>query len=175
MKKNYISFLNRYFRNFFLICLINFLFCGLVLEMLENCKNEGNFCGDKNVLLWKFFFEYFFLIVPESLISDYFQMFVLTVAIYGVSIYGVNRALLHMVPSKLVARFETEVEMMPSVEPTLAHLQNYTEIEKKWISEVIVLVKVVLVLSTTNSTSECSFNMLRLIKSYLWSRSIKII
>ena len=54
-------------------------------------------------------------------------MFVLTVAIYGVSIYGVNRALLHMVPSKLMARFETEVEMMPSVEPTLAHLQNYPE------------------------------------------------
>lgn len=138
--------------------------------MLENCKNEGNFCDDKKFFAVKIFFRIFFLIVPESLISHYFQMSVLTVAIYGVSNYGVIRALLRIVPSKMVARFETRVEMIPSVEPTLAHLQNYTEIEKKWISEVIVLVKLVLVLSTTNATSECSFNMLRLIKSCLWSR-----
>ena len=37
----------------------NFLFYGLVLEMLENSKNVGNLCGDEKVFVIKHFFDFF--------------------------------------------------------------------------------------------------------------------
>ena len=45
---------------------LNFLFYGLVLDILESSKNVENFCWDENVFVKKYFFDFFFLIVLES-------------------------------------------------------------------------------------------------------------
>ena len=51
---------------------LNFLFCLLVLEILESSKNVASFYGDEKVFVVNFFFFlYFILIVPESPISHY--------------------------------------------------------------------------------------------------------
>ena len=61
-QQNTLNFLIRYFGNyyFFLVMLyekiLNFLFYGLVIKMLKNSKNVGNFCGDEKFFVIKFFF-----------------------------------------------------------------------------------------------------------------------
>ena len=50
----------------------------------------------------------------------------------------------------------------------LTHLQNFTEIQKNLVSEVVTLIKLILVLPAANAASD-SFSLLRLIKSYLRS------
>lgn len=50
----------------------------------------------------------------------------------------------------------------------VTHLQNFTEIQKNLVSEVVTLVKLILVLPAANATSD-SFSLLSLIKSYLRS------
>ena len=51
----------------------------------------------------------------------------------------------------------------------IEHLRAFSEVQKSLISEVIKLVKLILVLPATNATSEHVFSMLSLVKSYLRS------
>ena len=69
-------------------------------------------------------------------------------------------------PSELAAKFETGVEASPLLESILAHLQNFTDIQKKVVNEVTTLAKVTLILPAKDATSERSFSMTRLIKPY---------
>ena len=48
----------------------------------------------------------------------------------------------------------------------IEHLRAFSEVQKSLISEVIKLLKLILVLPATNATSECVFSMFRLVKSY---------
>ena len=76
-----------------------------------------------------------------------------------VSIYGVCIILYHIGPAELVTRFEAGIKISPLLahSPLLANtsiLQNFTGIKEKLISEIITLVKAILLLSVANATSE---------------------
>lgn len=75
----------------------------------------------------------------------------------------------HNGPFKRAARFEAGVEAIPLLESIQTHLQNFTEIRERFISEFIRLVKVILVLPA-NTASEHCFSVLRLINE---SKSFK--
>ena len=51
----------------------------------------------------------------------------------------------------------------------MGHLRDFSDVQKSLISEVIKLVKLIIVLLVTNATSERVFSMMRLVKSYLRS------
>ena len=76
-----------------------------------------------------------------------------------VSIYGVCIILYHIGPAELVTRFEAGIIICPLLahSPLLTNtsiLQNFTGIKEKLISEIITLVKAILLLSVANATSE---------------------
>ena len=70
-----------------------------------------------------------------------------------VSIYGVCIILYHIGPAELVTRFEAGIKISPLLANT-SILQNFTGIKEKLISEIITLVKAILLLSVANATSE---------------------
>ena len=64
----------------------------------------------------------------------------------------------------MAARFETGIKISSFLEFIIAQFQNFTEIQKKLFSEVITLVKSILLLPATNAISEHSSSILTLIK-----------
>ena len=65
----------------------------------------------------------------------------------------------HIGSAELATRFETGIEISPllAYSPLSANtstLENFTEIKKKLICEIVTLVKTILVLSITNATSK---------------------
>ena len=81
------------------------------------------------------------------------------------SICVVGIKLFHNGPFERAARFEAGVEISPLLESMQTHLKSFTEIRERFISEVITLVKVILVLPA-NAASEHCFSVLRLIKCF---------
>lgn len=58
---------------------------------------------------------------------------------------------------------------MSNIFDIIKYIQNLTGAERELISEVITLMKLILVMPATNSTSERSFSAMRRVKSYLRS------